>query len=142
MEVTLKRFFNALSCANFNAFIGCSIFSCRLKPYSSISHDGEWGIGKSKLSAYYNDYDSSISDSKTKSNELIIEGSLSMPFQAVFEQELTVGGQWKKQELTNSDTIGTLPGGSWDGQSYTNPKVDNKSWAFFLENNINLLDNL
>ena len=108
----------------------------------SISHDGEWGIGKSKLSAYYNDYDSSISDSKTKSNELIIEGSLSMPFQAVFEQELTVGGQWKKQELTNSDTIGTLPGGSWDGQSYTNPKVDNKSWAFFLENNINLLDNL
>ena len=39
----------------------------------SISHDGEWGVGKSKLSAYYNDYDSSISDSKTKSNELIIE---------------------------------------------------------------------
>ena len=108
----------------------------------SISHDGEWNIGKSKLSAYYNDYDSSVSDSKTKSNELIIEGSLSMPFQAVFEQELTVGGQWKKQELTNSDTIGTLPSGSWDGQSYTNPKVDNKNWAVFFENNINLLDNL
>ena len=108
----------------------------------SISHDGEWKIGKSKLSAYYNDYDSSIADSKTKSNELIVEGNLTIPFEAVFDQVLTVGGQWKKQELTNTDTIGTLPSGSWDGQSYTNPKVENKSWAFFLENNVTLLDNL
>lgn len=108
----------------------------------SISHDGEWEIGKSKLTAYYNDYDSSVAGSTTKSNELIVEGNLTMPFHAVFDQVLTVGGQWKKQELTNSDTIGTLPGGSWDGQSYTDPKVDNKNWALFLENNITLLDNL
>ena len=108
----------------------------------SVSHDGEWAIGKSKLSAYYNDYDSSINKVTSKSNELIVEGSLTMPFELMFKQVLTVGGQWKKQELTNTDTIGTLPGGSWDGKSYTDPKVDNKNWALFLEDNISLLDNL
>ena len=108
----------------------------------SISHEAEWEIGKSKLNAYYNDYDSSIGEVTSKSNEMIVEGSLTMPFEAMFKQVLTVGGQWKKQELTNTDTIGTLPGGSWDGQGYNNPKVDNKSWALFLEDNISLLDNL
>lgn len=108
----------------------------------SISHEGEWAIGTSKLNAYYNDYDSSVSDSTTKSNEMIVEGNLTMPFKSIFEQVVTVGGQWKKQELTNTDTIGTLPGGSWNGISYTNPKVNNKNWAIFIEDNISLLDNL
>jgi len=107
-----------------------------------LSHDGEWAIGKSKLNAYYNDYDSSASNYATKSNEMIVEGSLTMPFKAAFDQVLTVGGQWKKQELTNTRIIGTLPGGSWDGQNYGNPKVDNKTWALFIEDNISLLDNL
>lgn len=107
-----------------------------------ISHEGEWAIGKSKLNAYYNDYDQSLSGSITKSNETIVEGSLSMPFDFLLEQAVTVGGQWKKQELTNTSTIGTLPGGSWDGKSYSNPTVDNKSWALFVEDNISLLDNL
>lgn len=108
----------------------------------SISHQGDWAIGQSKLSAYYNDYDSSVGELTTKSTEMIVEGSLTMPFEAVFKQALTVGGQWKRQELTNSDTIGTLPGGSWDGKSYTDPKVENKNWALFFEDNISLLNNL
>ena len=108
----------------------------------SLSHEGEWTVGKSKLNAYYNDYDSSVNESITKSSEMIIEGSLTMPFNLLMDQVVTVGGQWKKQELTNSETIGTLPSGSWDGQSYTNPKVDNKSWALFIEDNISILDNL
>ena len=69
---------------------------------------------------------------------LIVEGSLTMPFEAVFKQALTVGGQWKRQELTNSDTIGTLPGGSWDGKGYSDPKVENKNWALFFEDNISI----
>lgn len=108
----------------------------------SISHDGDWGFGKSKLSAYYNDYDSSNESGIAKSNETIIEGNLNIPFDVLFEQALTVGGQWKKNELTNTQTIGTLPDGSWDGQKYSDPTVDNKTWAIFLEDNISLLDNL
>ncbi|ENX40460.1 TonB-dependent receptor domain-containing protein [Acinetobacter sp. NIPH 2100] len=108
----------------------------------SISHDGDWGFGKSKLSAYYNDYDSSNESGIAKSNETIVEGNLNIPFNVLFEQSLTVGGQWKKNELTNTQTIGTSPDGSWDGQKYSDPTVDNKTWAVFLENNISLLDNL
>lgn len=44
--------------------------------------------------------------------------------------------------MTNSDTIGTLPGGSWDGKGYSDPKVENKNWALFFEDNISLLENL
>ncbi|MDR2061393.1 MAG: TonB-dependent receptor, partial [Acinetobacter sp.] len=108
----------------------------------SISHDGDWGFGKSKLSAYYNDYDSSNESGIAKSNETIIEGNLNIPFNTLFEHTLTIGGQWKKNELTNTQTIGTLPEGSWDGQKYSDPTVDNKTWAIFLEDNISLLDNL
>lgn len=107
-----------------------------------ISHEGEWSIGKSKLNAYYNDYDQSLENIITKSSEMIVEGSLSMPFDFMLEQNVTVGGQWKKQELTNTRTIGTLPGGSWNGVGYNNPVVDNKSWALFIEDNIKLLDSL
>ncbi|WP_038341995.1 TonB-dependent receptor domain-containing protein [Acinetobacter sp. A47] len=108
----------------------------------SISHDGDWSFGKSKLSAYYNNYDSSNKSGIAKSNETIIEGNLNIPFNVLFEQALTVGGQWKKNELTNTQTIGTLPDGSWDGQKYSDPTVNNKTWAIFLEDNISLLDNL
>ena len=108
----------------------------------SLTHEGEWSIGKSKLSAYYNDYDSSRNKLVTKSSEMIIEGSLTMPFNLLIDQVVTVGGQWKKQELTHTETIGTLPNGSWDGIGYSNPKVDNKNWALFIEDNISILDNL
>lgn len=74
-----------------------------------LSHVGEWSFGTSKLDAYLNKYRNDIDWGKANSEEKIVEGSLNIPFELLVDQRLTVGGQWKREELTNTDTLGTVP---------------------------------
>lgn len=118
--------------------------------------DADWGFATSKLAAYYNDYDQKMSLGTAASNQTVIEGSMNIPFTALFEHQLSVGGQWKRDELNNTDTIGSIL--DWTGDETTNPnygkplpsydgtnyngksKVEGKTWAVFLEDNISITD--
>ncbi|WP_164106797.1 TonB-dependent receptor domain-containing protein, partial [Stenotrophomonas maltophilia] len=54
-----------------------------------------------------------------------------------FEHSLNVGGQWKREQLENSDTIGTVPV-TWTGSSRISPTSEADSWALFAEDHITL----
>ncbi len=112
----------------------------------------------SKLSAYYNDYDQSGDGLTATSNESIVEGQVHLPFNFIVPHQLVVGGQWKQQELQNTDTIGVVLTdakgqpikdknnknvASYDGKSYAGQsKLKTDSWALFLEDTLSLTDQL
>ncbi|MPW43994.1 TonB-dependent receptor domain-containing protein [Acinetobacter guerrae] len=115
------------------------------------SWDGKWGHEiTSKLSAYYNDYDQSGDGLTAKSNETIVEGQVNLPFDLIVPNKLTLGGQWRRSELNNTDTIGTpikdangnvVP--SYDGADYEGiSKLEGKTWALFIEDTLELNDQL
>lgn len=121
----------------------------------TISWDGRWANDiTSKLSAYYNDYDQSTDGLAAKSNEAIVDGQVNIPFNFVVPHQLSIGGQWRRNELNNASTIGTpltdskgnlivdengRPVPSYDGQYHAgNSKLTGKNWALFLEDTLEL----
>ena len=104
----------------------------------SLSHDGKWSFGDSKLTAYYNDYDQSqqtdSGPTTQKSKETIVEGNMNIPFTLGVEHVATVGGQWKSEELVNTQNIGlSIP--SYDGKAYGS-ELEGDTWALFVEDKI------
>ncbi|SPL70204.1 TonB-dependent receptor domain-containing protein [Acinetobacter stercoris] len=125
----------------------------------TASWDGRWSNDiSSKLSAYYNDYDQSGDGTTAKSNETVVEGNINVPFEFLIPNTLTFGGQWRRQELNNTDTIGTPltddkgmvikdkngnPVTSYDGKNYVGAsKLDGKTWALFIEDTLDIGDKL
>ena len=106
-----------------------------------LSHVGEWSFGTSKLDAYLNKYRNDIDWGKASSEEKIVEGSLNLPFEWLVDQRLTVGGQWKREELTNTDTLGTVPV-DYKGAPVSGSTLKGDYSAAFIEDELFLLDNL
>lgn len=78
-------------------------------------------------------------DTKAVAKDLIVDGSLSMPFTFGVDQFLTVGGQWQRSELDNPNSVGALPNA--DGVVGLSYKKVNAS-ALFAEDEVFLSDNL
>ena len=76
---------------------------------AGIGHEGRWGFGKTKVNLYHNAYDSKISGHTAKSKDTLLDATLEKPFKFGVDHLLTLGGQWKDEELTNTRTIGTVP---------------------------------
>ena len=109
-----------------------------------LTWDGEyaWG-GKSTVSAYRSEYDKSSTDTDQESSQTVTDAKLNIPFKLWLDHDLTVGGQWKRDELTNSRTLGINSNGapSVDGEDHSgNKQVEADSWALFLEDIITIND--
>ncbi|MGH2291747.1 MULTISPECIES: TonB-dependent receptor domain-containing protein [Pseudomonas] len=106
-----------------------------------VSHHGDWGFGTSRIDAYLNKFDNELSEGKANSEEKIVEGSLNIPFELLVNQRLTVGGQWKREQLTNTDTLGTVPV-DYQGATVGGAELEGDYSALFIEDELFLLDNL
>lgn len=106
-----------------------------------LSHTGDWSFGSTKLDAYLNKFKNDIERGKANSEEKIVEGSLNLPFEWLVNQSLTLGGQWKREELTNSNTLGTVPV-DYQGRPVSGASLKADYSAAFIENELFLLDNL
>jgi len=106
-----------------------------------LSHTGDWSFGSTKLDAYLNKFKNDIERGKANSEEKIVEGSLNLPFEWLVNQSLTLGGQWKRGELTNSNTLGTVPV-DYQGRPVSGASLKADYSAAFIENELFLLDNL
>ncbi|NNA69536.1 TonB-dependent receptor domain-containing protein [Pseudomonas gessardii] len=107
----------------------------------SVSHSGDWGFGTSKVDLYLNKFKNDIDWGKSSAEEKIAEGSLNIPFEFLLSQRMTVGGQWKREELTNSDTLGTVPV-DYQGAAVSGASLKGDYSAAFIEDEVYLLDNL
>ncbi len=119
----------------------------------SVDYRGLFDIGSAKLAAYENKYKNSASnvpivsngvavgseDTKLWGKEKIIEGDFNLPFEFILPHSLTIGGQWKKEELNNPRSIGSNPDASSTYGSHYGSTI---SKGIFVEDQINLLDEL
>lgn len=117
-----------------------------------MAWDGEYEWGSSALSVYRNEFEKPnemveiggvLSPTDQKNSQTVIDGKINTQFNLGVEHNLTVGGQWKKETLTNTRTLGINSNGapSVDGQDHTgNTNVEGKSWALFIEDTMKLTD--
>lgn len=103
-----------------------------------LSHDGRYGDSStSKSTLVQNDYKDKGSAVGNHSKETVFDTAFTTGFNWGFEHSLNAGGQWKREELENSDTIGTVPV-TWTGSSRISPTSEADSWALFAEDHITL----
>ncbi len=105
-------------------------------------YEGRWSFGSTKVDVYRNRYDNDIGDDgRATAEDVIVEGSLSGAAMLVVPHALTIGGQYRHEELTNTQTIGTIPmdyaGNAVDGATLTGSTA-----AIFAEDQMALSSSL
>jgi outer membrane receptor for ferrienterochelin and colicins len=116
-----------------------------------LAWKGDYGWANSDVSVYQTEYDKStttesngvFSPTDQVSKQSVLDAKMTIPFVAWVPNTLTVGGQFQRNELTNSRTLGINSNGapSIDGQDHsgdTNLEAD--SWALFFEDVLDLTD--
>lgn len=103
-----------------------------------VMHDGRYGdASTSKTTLTQNDYEDKGSQVGNHAKETVFDTAFATGFHLGVEHRLNVGGQWKREELQNTDTIGTVPV-TWSGSGRISPTNEADSWALFAEDHLTL----
>lgn len=119
----------------------------------SLSYAGQHDFGTSKFSINRTEYKNKTTapeiidnvltgeeyDSKAIAKDLVVDGSITAPVRFGFDQVLTLGFQWQRNELDNPNSVGSVANA--DGVLGLSYKKAN-SRAFYVEDQIFLKDNL
>ena len=100
-----------------------------------------WTFGKARVNLYHNDYDNQVTGVVAKSKDSTLDATLEKRLGWGVEQLLVMGGQWKHQQLTNTDTIGTIPL-DYLGNPVTGASLSGTTSALFAEDQLFLRDDL
>jgi len=107
-----------------------------------LHHDGRYGeVSGSKTSLNYNQYVSKGDPTDSEAKELVFESTFNTEVSWGIAQALTTGVQWKREELYNARTIGTVPI-DWSGGAQISPRNEADSWSIFAEDHLSLGNNL
>ena len=107
----------------------------------SLGYEGKLDFGKARVNLYHNDYDNQVTGVVAKSKDSTLDATLEKRLGWGVEQLLVMGGQWKHQQLTNTDTIGTIPL-DYLGNPVTNASLSGTTSALFAEDQLFLRDDL
>ncbi|MCC7633646.1 TonB-dependent receptor domain-containing protein [Stenotrophomonas rhizophila] len=108
----------------------------------SLSHNGNWSFGTSKVTGYWTEFKNDIGPTgRSQARDMILEGSLGTPFTLWVDHQLSVGGQWKRQQLTNTNTIGQAPV-DYAGNPVNGSTLEVDTWAVFVEDELKLHEKL
>ncbi|PQK69287.1 outer membrane receptor [Pantoea ananatis] len=117
----------------------------------ALDYRGIFDFGTAKLNVYQNKFKNWVTDIPVISGgtvtgsqdvalwnqERIVEGDINLPFEFGLPHNLTVGAQWKKEELNNPRSVGVVADAS---SSYGKHHAQAKSTGLFVEDQIDLLD--
>ncbi|WP_426072764.1 TonB-dependent receptor domain-containing protein [Janthinobacterium sp. DSP2-3-3] len=107
-----------------------------------LGYEGRFDFGKAKVNLYHNDFDNQFIGTVAKSKDSTLDANLEKRVGwGGIEQMLVMGGQWKHQELTNTDTIGTIPT-DYLGNPVSGATLSGTTSALFAEDQLFLRDNL
>jgi outer membrane receptor for ferrienterochelin and colicins len=112
-----------------------------IRKSASIGYEGRYQIGTAKLNLYHNDYDNRFIGGVAQSKDTTLDATLEKRLGWGVEQLLVVGAQWKDQELTNTDTIGTVPT-DYLGNRVEGSTLSGTTTALFAEDQLFLRENL
>ncbi|WP_426076460.1 TonB-dependent receptor domain-containing protein [Janthinobacterium sp. PSPC3-1] len=107
----------------------------------SLGYEGKLEFGKARVNLYHNDYDNQVTGVVAKSKDSTLDATLEKRLGWGVEQLLVMGGQWKHQQLTNTDTIGTIPL-DYLGNPVTGASLSGTTSALFAEDQLFLRDDL
>ena len=80
-----------------------------IRKSASIGYEGRFDVGTAKFTLYHNDFDNRFAGTTARAKDTTLDATLEKRLGWGVEQLLVMGAQWKDQELTNTDTIGTVP---------------------------------
>jgi outer membrane receptor for ferrienterochelin and colicin len=107
-----------------------------------VSHEGRWGDVRSRLNLVHNKYEDKNDTIGNHSSETALDGRVDLPLKLFgLDQALTLGGQWKREQLDNRDTIGLAPI-DYAGNPVTSSALSASTWALFGEDQIFLREDL
>lgn len=109
-----------------------------------LGHEGKWGFGTSRLDVYHNSYvnrDQAASGGTGEAKETIVDGLVNFEATLGLLHKIAVGGQYREEELTNTQTIGTLPV-DYDGNVVDGATLKGHTAAFFAEDQLSFAENL
>ncbi|RYF02413.1 MAG: TonB-dependent receptor [Comamonadaceae bacterium] len=107
-----------------------------------LSHDGRWGDVRSKLNLVHNKYEDKGDTIGNNSSETALDGRVDLPLKLFgLDQAVTFGGQWKREELDNRDTVGLAPI-DYAGNPVNSSSLSASTWAIFGEDQIFLREDL
>ncbi|PHV17223.1 TonB-dependent receptor [Janthinobacterium sp. BJB303] len=113
-----------------------------IRKSASLGYEGRWDFGKTTVNLYHNDFDNEVVGTVAKSKDSTLDASLEKRVGwGGIEQMLVMGGQWKHQELTNTDTIGTVPT-DYLGNPVSGATLSGTTSALFAEDQLFLRENL
>jgi len=107
----------------------------------SLGYEGKLDFGRARVNLYHNDYDNQVTGVVARSKDSTLDATLEKRLGWGVEQLLVMGGQWKHQELTNTDTIGTIPL-DYLGNPVTGATLSGTTSALFAEDQLFLRDDL
>lgn len=109
---------------------------------AGISHDGRYGAkSSSTLSLIHNAYKDKGSGIGAETKETVVDGAFRTGFDTMFDQAVAVGFQWRRDEIFNEWTVGTVPV-DYLGKARASPRAAGNSWALFAEDHVSLVDKL
>ncbi|WP_312435608.1 TonB-dependent receptor domain-containing protein [Janthinobacterium sp.] len=112
-----------------------------IRKSASLGYEGKLDFGKARINLYHNDYDNQVTGVVAKSKDSTLDATLEKRLGWGVEQLLVMGGQWKHQQLTNTDTIGTIPL-DYLGNPVTGASLSGTTSALFAEDQLFLRDDL
>ncbi|WP_273728525.1 TonB-dependent receptor domain-containing protein [Brucella gallinifaecis] len=115
----------------------------------SLRHVGEWDFGTSTITAFIENADNHhnttdrlgvvTGDTTINVKSYSLDGKLSMPVDFWFEQDLTIGGEVRREEMSDPENLGKP-----NSVTGTTGSTDTSMWAaaVFVEDQIKLRDDL
>lgn len=118
-----------------------------------LSYEGQLSFGTARFSANHSEYRNRTTapefangvatgvnyETDATAQELVLDGSVSMPFTWGYDHNLTLGAQWARSELDNPNSLGSRP---IPGQVLGDSLAKTSSFAVFAEDSVTLLEDL
>jgi len=108
------------------------------------SHEAKWSFGDTRLDIYRNAFVNKamgVYGGAGEFEEWIADGQLKFEKNLVWQHRFAVGAQYREEQLTNTDTVGTVPI-DYNGNIITGSTLKGDTAAMFAEDQITLRENL
>ena len=108
------------------------------------SHEGKWSFGETRLDVYRNAFTNKAMGEYGGAGEFeewIVDGLLNFEKNFIWQHKFAIGGQYREEKLTNTDTVGTVPI-DFNGNVVSGATLKGDTASIFAEDQITLRENL
>lgn len=109
-----------------------------------LGHEAKWNFGTSRIDIYRNAFvnrDQEASGGKAELKETLVDALFNIETNFLVDHKIALGGQYRDEELTNTQTIGTIPV-DYGGNIVDGATLSGHTAALFIEDQLALTQSL